>query len=141
MIPLKHLERKSINERDLSLAFYEYMSKYHKDLFENLRASYKEWREGVEKFNKMDEQVSLSAVSRKTYGKQLGGMLADSFQLIRNQSTKDPIYDQFETDYEDVYYQDFTAEDDELRDFLNDESDGDSDDFDFDIDSDFGDWL
>lgn len=60
---------------------------------------------------------------------------------MRNQSYKDPIYDELEPNLEDVYYKPFDENDDQLRQFLLEEKDNESSDDDFDMDSDFGDWL
>ena len=135
----KETDKNSVNEKELSLAFYQYAMKNHKKLFDNLRTCYQQWREGITKFNTSDDKVGVSSIVRKTYGKQLGPILADSLQLIRHHTQKDSIYDESEPKFDDTYYENFNEGDIELRDFLMDDQG--QEDSDFDLDSDFGDWL
>mmetsp|Transcript_29275 Transcript_29275/g.28898 ORF Transcript_29275/g.28898 Transcript_29275/m.28898 type:complete len:119 (+) Transcript_29275:1946-2302(+) len=115
----------------------------HKKLFDNLRVSYQQWKEGIDQFNLKDNKSSVySNLNAGNTDKMLETYMSESLQLIRNNTTKDPIYDVLKPNYEDVYYHPFDETDDELRQFLLEEQDNDSmgDDFD-DFDGDFGDWL
>ena len=127
------------SERELSLEFYNYATLNHKKLFDNLRQYYQEWKEGIDSFNKMDLQNPTINFHLKTYDKKLESLLLDSLQLIRNNSSRDPIYDQYQTNYEDVYYHPFDESDEQLRKFLLDENSSDVSSEDFDVD--FGEWL
>lgn len=59
--------KKSLNERDVCLAFYDYAMKNHKDLFEHLKVSYMKWREGIDEFDLKDGELSMFNASSKTY--------------------------------------------------------------------------
>jgi hypothetical protein len=121
IIPKKDSEPPNIYERELSLAFYDYAIKNHKKLFDNLRVSYQEWKEGVDSFKRIDAQNPCMPFGHKTFDKRLENLLMDSLQLIRNNTHKDPVYDTFEPNYEDIYYKPFDDTDDQLRQFLLDE--------------------
>lgn len=140
IIPKKEFEAHTMNEKEISLSFYEFAMKNHKKLFDNLRASYQQWKDGIDFFNTKDDKNPATAISQ-TYDKRLESLLWESLQLMRNQSYKDPIYDELEPNLEDVYYKPFDENDDQLRQFLLEEKDNESSDDDFDMDSDFGDWL
>jgi hypothetical protein len=61
------VDKSSINERDVSLAFYDYAMKNHKELFEHLKVSYMKWREGIDEFDRKDGELSMFNASSKTY--------------------------------------------------------------------------
>lgn len=134
------------SEKEISLAFYEHALKNHKKLFDNLRASYQQWKDGIDNFNaKDDKSVAYSNLNTDNMGssdKRLETLLSESLYLIRNNTRKDPIYDYLEPNYEDEYYKPFNDGDDQLRQFLLEEQDMESMDDDFDdFGSDFWDWL
>lgn len=68
-ISITKTERSKASERELSLAFYEYATLNHKKMFDNLRVSYQEWKEGIDYFNKMDLQNPSINFYLKTYDK------------------------------------------------------------------------
>lgn len=137
------LELPEQNEKEISLAFYEHAMKNHKKLFDNLRVSYQQWKEGIDGFNSKDDKSSaFSKLNVKSTDERIETVLWESLYLIRSNTTKDPIYNEFKPNYEDVYYHPFDENDDQLREFLLEEQDNDSMDDDFDdIGSDFWDWL
>ena len=142
ILPPKITATQSESEREISLAFYEHAMKNNKKLFDNLRASYQQWKDGIDKFNAKDKIHPEAVVKLKSYDKKLESLMWESLQLIRNNTRKDPIYNELKPNFEDVYYHPFDDTDDQLRQFLLDEKDNEfvDDDFD-DIDSNFGDWL
>jgi len=58
---LKPLSQFSVNERELSLAFYDKAIKDHWELFDTLKDSYKKWREGIHEFNNSDKKTLLKS--------------------------------------------------------------------------------
>ena len=141
IMPSPKEKKGSVNEKELSLQFYKFATKNHKDLFDNLKFSYQKWREGIEKFDKKDSELGQFNSSKKNKKKELSPKILQEDNLFRHFSTRDPFYDNYQPNYEDIYYENFNENDIELRDFLLDEQEESDDDFDMDMDDDFGNWL